>query len=138
MRYSSNLVSMGLAASGATVAGADQIPIYYDACQTEVSAFQQASNDNVVADARHALVLCLADDAYVAETQSPSEFKEWPESRHFRIFTSVQTVAIGDTWATAPSLARTDDETAGVAGGGLFLSDGARRCTCRPPSLTRD
>ena len=122
MRLSYQLSTMTVCWVGLSIssASAETSPIYNETCRAEVADFQQASNDEDVKGTRHALLLCLADDAYVAEKQRPSGYKNWSDTAHFRVFAKDVGVEIGDTPPRTPSLSRATP----------------RRLRSAPPSIT--
>lgn len=117
-------------------ASAERSPIYNTACQDEVAGFQQASNAEDVGASRHALLLCLADNAYTEQSQTPAGYDSWPETKHFQLFAQVPEIKVGDT-ATGSFATQTlrgaETDVAGLA----TISTGTPSCSCPRPIVTR-
>ena len=123
-------------ATGAGLACANTLLIYNESCRNEVEAFQRASNVEDAGDSRHALLLCLADDAYIYQTQTPSGYAEWSGTKHFQIFGQHREVKVGDT-ALSELRLQTPRQPERAPMGGAVLSDRTRSCSCTRPIVTR-
>lgn len=113
-----------------SLASAETSPIYNETCWAEIVDFQQASNNDHVKHTQHALLLCLADNAYAAENQSLSAYESWSNTVHFRVFAKDLGVEIGDMQPQMSSQIFNKWNLPPTIAGGFSVANRGGQCAC--------
>ncbi|OIQ43069.1 MAG: hypothetical protein BM560_02515 [Roseobacter sp. MedPE-SWde] len=129
-----SLISFGLS-NGSTYAASPEI--YNESCITQVGDFQQSSNEEDATITRHKLLLCLAEDSYVATNQKPSNYENWSSNDYFKIYATSTDVGIRDTQLETTSKPAIMWDPSLITGYGAVTKDSWLHCPCPETSLTR-